>query len=84
MPKRPDWSRPLPRHLVIPEVMTLRTLADVRAFLKHVPKAHHERPQWRVVKERLTGAAAGDIPVNDLAIALQMALQIECVPCHVK
>jgi len=27
---RPDWSRPLPRRLVIPDVMTLATLAHVR------------------------------------------------------
>jgi hypothetical protein len=28
--KRPDWSRPLPRPLVIPKAMTLRMLAGVR------------------------------------------------------
>ena len=35
---RPDWSRPLPRPLTIPEVMKLATLDDVRVLMqKHLP-----------------------------------------------
>ncbi len=55
--KRADSSRPLPRPLVIPAVMTLRptvmtlrTLADVRALLRHLPPEHRERPTWRHVR----------------------------------
>ena len=33
--KRPDYSRLLPRPLVISGVMTLKTLADVRELLGH-------------------------------------------------
>ena len=38
--KRADWSRPLPRRLVIPTVMTLKTLADVRELMRHLPAEH--------------------------------------------
>jgi hypothetical protein len=37
MPKnrpRLDWSRPLPRTLIIPKVMALATLADVQTLMR--------------------------------------------------
>jgi hypothetical protein len=35
--KRPDWSKRLPRPIIIPLV---RTLADVRELLRHLLKEH--------------------------------------------
>jgi len=36
--KRLNWSRPLPRRLILPDLpMTLRTLVDVRTLLGHLP-----------------------------------------------
>jgi hypothetical protein len=37
MPKRPAWSTPLPRPITIPRVMTIKTLADVRKLISHIP-----------------------------------------------
>jgi hypothetical protein len=47
---RANWSRPLPRPLVIPSVMTLRTLADVRELMRHLPAEHRNSRTWRYVE----------------------------------
>jgi hypothetical protein len=58
---RPDWSRPLPRHLTIPTVMKLSTLADVRDLVeKHLPAQYRHKPTWRHVSSQLAKAADGE------------------------
>jgi hypothetical protein len=80
-PPRLNWSRRLPRPLVIPEVMKLATLADLRALIdKHLPKDRRERRSWRHVAAELDKAAAG-ADAADVAIALRVALMIEGVEC---
>jgi hypothetical protein len=49
--KRPDYSRRLPRPLIIPGVMTLKTLADVRKLLGHLPKDVRARSTWQHVAQ---------------------------------
>jgi hypothetical protein len=74
----PNWSRPLPRPLTIPDVMTLRTLADVRTLLSHLPKETRARHTWQHVESELKKAAAG-ADAKQLSIALQMVLSLEGV-----
>lgn len=80
---RPDWSRPLPRPLTIPDLLTLETLADVRTLVeKHLPQRHRDRPSWRHVTAELEKAAAG-ADALDVAVALRLALALEGVPVRV-
>ncbi len=79
----PNWSRTLPRPLVIPKVMTLRTLGDVRDLMRHLPQEHRARHTWHHVAAELEKAAAG-ADVIDLAIALRLALMLENVECRIQ
>jgi hypothetical protein len=81
MRSRLDWSRPLPRPLVIPTVMTLRTLADVRELIRHLPAEHRKSRTWRYVAAELE-KAAGRGDVAEAAIALRLALMLEKVECR--
>ena len=67
---RPNWPRPLPRPLKIPSVMTLKTLADVRTLMQHLPDGHRERSTWRHVAKQLAAAADGG-DINDVVAALR-------------
>jgi len=77
--KRPNWSRPLPRPLVIPGVMTLKTLADVRKLIGHMPKEFQDRSTWQRIDALLGDAAHGDATAADVAVALELALIVERV-----
>jgi hypothetical protein len=54
---RLDWSRPLPRPLTIPDVMTIRTLADVRDLIeRHLPAETREKVTWQYLARLLAEA----------------------------
>jgi len=79
MAKRPKWSQPLPRPITIPQVMTLKTLGDVRKLIGHIPKDRRALSSWQHVEATLQACAAGDDPEN-ISVALQIVLQAERVP----
>jgi hypothetical protein len=60
--------------------MTLRTLADVRTLMQHLPDGHRERSTWRHVAKQLAAAADGG-DINDVVVPLRLVLQLERVPC---
>jgi hypothetical protein len=63
--------------------MTLKTLADVRELMRHLPKDRRARSTWRHVAAELENAAAGADAV-DVAVALRLALMLESVECRVR
>jgi hypothetical protein len=80
---RPDWSRPLPRPLTIPDLLTLETLADVRALVeKHLPAEYRAKFIWRQLAGLLRRAAEGQQDVSEVSIALKIVLQLEGIRCQ--
>ena len=78
-----NWRRPLPRPIVIPKLMTLATLDDVRALVqKHLPVSYRKKPTWRRVESITTAAARGELPAEEVTVALRMVLQLEGIQCR--
>ena len=61
--------------------MTLRTLADVRELMKHLPADRRERSTWRQVAADIEAAAAGG-DIEGAVIGLRMVLFLERVECR--
>jgi hypothetical protein len=80
---RPNWSRALPQPLLIPDVMTLATLADVRTLMQHLPADRRGLSTWRQVAVDIEAAAAGG-DIEGAAIGLRMVLFLEGVECRPK
>jgi hypothetical protein len=76
----PNWSQPLPRPIIIPDVMKLDTLGDVRALVeKHLPAEYRTKFTWRQLAGLLRRAAEGKEDAAELSTALQIVLKIEGV-----
>jgi hypothetical protein len=57
--------------------MMLKTLADVRTLMQHLPKRTRDKETWRYVAAR-----GGD--TADVAVPLRMVLSMEGVECRPK
>jgi hypothetical protein len=79
--KRANWSHALPQPLLIPDVMILATLADVRELMRHLPEDRRARPTWRSVAADIEAAASGG-DIEGAVIALRLVLMIEGVECR--
>ena len=79
----PNWSQPSPRQIIIPEVMELATLDDVRVLMqKHLPAEYRAKFAWRQLAAMLRRTAQGKTDCAELATALQLVLKLEGVMCR--
>jgi hypothetical protein len=63
--------------------MTLETLEDVRALVhRHLPAQYREKQTWQRVAALTTAAARGQLPAEEVAVAVRMVLQLEGIRCQ--
>jgi hypothetical protein len=73
----------LPRPIVIPRIMTLETLEDVRALVhRHLPAEYRAKDTWQRVAAVTTAAARGQLPPEEVSVAVRMVLQLEGIRCQ--
>ena len=78
-----NWRRPLPRPIVIPRIMRLETLEDVRALVhRHLPAEYRSKQTWQRVASVASAAARGELPADEVAVALKLVLSMEGIPCQ--
>jgi hypothetical protein len=65
------------------EFLRLASLADVRDFLKRIPKDRRQFDTWKHVAAELDKCAAG-ADTADVSVALQLVLTLEGVECRPK
>jgi hypothetical protein len=76
------WHRPLPRRIVIPKVMTLSTLEDVRASASAFAGRYREKQTWQRMATLTTAAARGQLVPEEVSVAVRMVLQLEGIRCQ--
>jgi hypothetical protein len=75
---RVNWLRLLPSPVVIPNVLTLTTLADGHMLLEmRSPPEQRERSTWLHVKDLLHRAARRQDEPDDVEIALRTVLSLD-------
>ena len=73
----------MPRPIIIPDVMELATLADVRILVeKHLPAEYRSKFTWRQLAGLLRRAAEGRQDVAEVSTALRIVLELEGVTCR--
>ena len=73
----------MPRPIIIPGIVTLVTLADVRSLIERdLTTRCRQKAAWRYVARRLGEAADDGGDTTRVAVALRMALSMEGVECR--
>jgi hypothetical protein len=74
------WSRTFADPIILQDGRKLLTLRDAGEFITRLPKAKHNRPEWRLAAAMLMQAAEDGAPVVLAEIAMRRALDADGDP----
>ena len=69
-----SWSRAFHVPITTPDGLTLRTLRDAGDYIQELPRATHQRPEWKIAAEMLLEAVEGKGPLMFAEIAMRRAV----------
>ena len=71
-----SWSRAFHVPIPLPDGRMLRTLRDAGEYIQELPRATHQRPEWKIAAETLLAAVEGSA-LMFAEIAMRKAVSAE-------
>jgi len=68
-----SWERPFDQPVPLPSGPPARTLRDAANFIKQLPKAERETPEWRLAIQMLIDASEGCGPMFFAKLGIERA-----------
>jgi len=68
-----SWERPFDQPIPLPSGPPARTLRDAANFIKQLPKAERETPEWRLAIQMLIDASEGCGPMLFAKLGIERA-----------
>jgi len=69
-----SWDRPFDRPIPLPGQRSARTLRDAGNFIKELPEAERDTPEWRLAIQMLIDAAEDQEPMLFAKMGIDRAL----------
>jgi hypothetical protein len=79
-----SWSRTFDDPIILPNGRVLKTLRDAGHYVAGLPKAKHNRPEWRLAAAMLMQAAEDGAPIMLAEMAMRRALNADGQPVQLE
>jgi hypothetical protein len=75
-----SWDRPFDQPVPLPSGAPARTLRDAANYIRKLPNAEHDRPEWRLAVQMLIDASEDRGPMLFARIGIDRAIERHASP----